>query len=406
MAIAELTSRTIAIGKQTALGTIALTSAGSYYNFRPDTSGGLTKESFESDSIRSDQQYSNPRHGLRSAQFTLSQELQIGGHNALLAGLFRAAWAVGATTGASTDMAVDATARTITRTTGSFIADGFKVGDIARFAAAGAGPAANEEVNLRLVSVTALVLTYAADPWTSGMVTDAAGDSVTLAVPGRKLQVPSTAHTKDYFTVDDFHADISQGSVLTDAIVSSAALDISPGAHATVSFEMLGVDADLDNSAAYFVTPTAAPTGALLAGPEGKLRYDGSDSVVMTQISLTIDSGGEVKAVIGANVSPDVFRLGVRATGSLSALFDGGAVLVNFDEEAEAALYIHLFADSTASSEFLTIKLPNVKINSANKAADGPAQTISGDFSAGKYVGASTVIEGTTIVLHDSTVSA
>lgn len=403
MSIAELTSRTIAIGKQSALGTIAATNAGKYQNFRPDTSGGLSKESFESDSIRRDQQYSNPRHGLRSAPFTLSQELQIGGHNDLLAGLIRAAWATGATTGSSTDMALDVDARTITRTTGSFITDGFKVGDIVR--ATGYTTAANNGTNLRLTAVTALVLTYADDAWLTGMATEAAGDTVTIATPGKKLQVPSSAHTKDYFTIDDFHADVGQGSRITDALVNSATFDISPGSHATVSFELLGIDASLDNTDAYFVTPAAAPTGSLLAGPEGKIRYDSADSAVVTQVSLTIDSGGEVKAVVGANVSPDVFRLGVRASGSLSALFDGGAILENFDNEAEAPLFVYLFADSTRNSEFLIIKLPNAKINSADKAADGPAQTISGDFSAGKYVGASTVIEGTTVVLHDSSVA-
>jgi hypothetical protein len=404
MAIAELTSRTIAIGLQSALGTIAGTGDGKYQNFRPDTSGGLTKDSFESDSIRRDQQYSNPRHGLRQGAFALSQELQIGGHNDLFAGLLRAAWAAGGTI-TGTTIGIDAGTRTISDSGNGFITAGFKVGDIVRFEAGGSGTAGNEEVNLRLLTVAAGSMTYANDPWTSVMTTDAAGDSVTLSVPGAKLSVPSSSHTKDYFTVDDWHADISQGTRITDAIVNSVEMDISPGAHATATFNMLGVNADLDNSAEYFVAADAAPTGALLAGPEGKLRYDGADSAVMTQISLTIDSGGEAKAVIGANVSPDIFRLGVRATGSLAALFDGDAILDNFDDEAEASLYIYLFADSTASSEFLIIKLPNVKINSADKASDGPAQVLSGEFSAGKYVGASTVIEGTSVVLVDSTVT-
>lgn len=404
MAIAELTSRTIAIGLQSALGTIATTGVGKYQNFRPDTSGGLEKDSFESDSIRRDQQYSNPRHGLRQAPFALSQELQIGGHNDLFAALLRAAWAAGGTI-TGTTIAIDASTRTITDSGNGFITAGFKVGDIVRYTTDGSGPAGNENVNLRLLTVAAGSMTYANDPWTSVMITDAAGDNVTISVPGKKLQVPSSAHTKNYFTIDDFHSDISQGTRITDAIVNSADMDISPGANATVNFNMLGVDASLDNTAEYFISATAAPTGALLAGPEGKLRYAGADSVVMTQISLTIDSGGEVKAVIGANVSPDVFRLGVRVTGSLGALFDGGAILTSFDAETEAPLFIYLFADSTAASEFLIIKIPNAKINSADKASDGPAQVISGDFTAGKYTAGSTVIEGSTIVLHDSSVA-
>lgn len=405
MAIAQNLFRQIAIGKQSALGTLALTNAGQLYNFRPDTSGGLSKESFESDSIRRDQQFSNPRHGLRSGAFSLSQELQLGGHTELWEGALGADFdTTPATTGSSTDMALDAAARTITRTSGSFITDGFKVGDIVR--ATGYTNAVNNGTNLRLTGVTATVLTYANDTWLPTMVTEAAGDTVTIAVPGGVCQVPSTGHTSDYYTIDDFHDDINQQSTVRDARVSSVSVDIAPGAHATVTFEFLGTDASLDGTAQYFVSPAAASTGALLAGPEGRLRYDGADSAVMTSIQFTIDRGAEVKAVVGANVSPDVFTSGVRVSGSLSALFDGGSVLVNFDEEAEASLYIYLFADSTRGSEFLLFKLPNVKINSADKSTDGQALQVSGDFSAGKYVGASTVIEGTTILINDSTVTA
>lgn len=405
MAIAQNLFRQIAIGKQAALGTLALTSVGQLYNFRPDTSGGLSKESFESDSIRRDQQFSNPRHGLRSGVFTLSQELQLGGHTELWEAALGAVFDVTpATTGSSVDMALDAAARTITRTSGSFITDGFKVGDIVR--ATGYTNSVNNGTNLRLTAVTATVLTFADDAWLPTLVTEAAGDTVTIAVPGGVLSVPSTGHTADYLTIDDFHDDINQQTTIQDARVSSVAIDVSPGAQATVTWEFLGTDADLSGTTQYFNAPTAASTGALLAGPEGLVRYDDADSAVVSALSFSIDRAAEVKAVVGANVSPDVFTAGVRMTGSISALFDGGAVLTNFDDEAEGTMYLYLFADSTRGSEFLILKLPNVKINSADKSTDGQALQVSGDFSAGKYVGASTVIEGTTLVVVDSTVTA
>lgn len=399
MAIAENTYRSIAIGKQSALGTPALTNAGKTYGFRPDTQGGLTKEAFESDSIRRDQQFNNPRHGLRQGQFTLSQELQIGGHNDLLAAACRAAWATGGTTTAST-ISIDASAREIERSGGSWITDGFKVGDIVR--CSGFTAAANNGCNLRITDVTATVMTYADDSWLPTLVTEAAGNSVTVATPGKKLAVPSTGHTKDYFTIEDWHSDINQSTVISDARIGTVSIDVSPGAHATISFQFLGRDATFGSSE-YFVAPTAAPTGALLAGPEGVLTYDGTDSAVMTGVQIEIGSNAEVKSVVGANVSPDVFTAGVRVTGSISSLFDGGAVLTNFDDEAEAALLIHLFATSAKDSDFLTIKLPRAKINGADKSTDGTALTLSGNFSAGKET-TSTVLEQTTIVFHDSSV--
>jgi hypothetical protein len=118
---------------------------------------------------------------------------------------------------------------------------------------------------------------------------------------------------------------------------------------------------------------------------------------------MKIDSAGAVKAVVGANVSPDVFREGIRVTGSLSALFDGGSILTNFTNETEAALYVYLFADSTAASEFVIIKVPNSKINGANKSTDGPAVQLSGNYSGGLLADGSTTVEQTSIVYHDST---
>lgn len=402
MAVADITNRTITVAKQSAMGTRATATDGKYYGFRPDTAGGLSKESFESDSIRTDQQYGNPRQGLRSAAFTLSQELQIGGHNMLLEGALRAAFAAGGSSAGSTDRAIDVTARTITRTSGSFITDGFKVGDIIR--AAGFADTDNNGVNLRLTAVTALVLTYAADDWLpAGMATEAAGASVTLSTPGKKLQVPSSSHTKDYFTIEDWHGDINHSTVIDDARISQVAIDISPGAHATISFQFLGRDCEY-GATEYFNTQTAAPTGALLAGPEGLLRYAGADSAVVTGVQITIDEQAQVKGVVGANVSPDVFTSGVKISGSISSLFDGGAILTNFEDGSADNLFIYLFADTTAASEFLTIKIPRASIQGADKSNDGTAVSLSGSFAAGKET-TSTTLENTTIVIHDSSVA-
>lgn len=108
--------------------------------------------------------------------------------------------------------------------------------------------------------------------------------------------------------------------------------------------------------------------------------------------------------MVGANVSPDVFAPGVKVTGSLSSLFDGGALLTSFEAGTEAPLFLYLFADSTKNSEFLIIKIPNSKILTADKSTDGPAQTLSGSFSGGKLA-SSTTQETTSIVIHDSSVA-
>lgn len=403
MTIASQIKRKVFIGKQSALGTIAGTGDGKTYNYRDGgLSGGLTKEAFESNTIRTDQQRKNASHGTRSVTKTIDQEFQVGGHTALLEGALRDAFAAGGTTGASTAIGLNSSTRKITRSSGSFVTDGFKVGDIVR--ATGFSNTGNNNKNFRLTAVSASEMTFAADSWISGLTTESAGATVTVAVPGKKLSVPATGHTNDYFTIEEWNDDIEQSEVDTDCKVSSVAISIPANGNATINFGFLGRNATYATSQ-YFVSPTAAPNGDIMAGTTGLLAYDGVDSVVLTSLDLTIDGGAEIKSVVGSNLSPDVFTGSVVVTGSMSALFEDAAILGDFDAEAEAPLYVYLFANSSANSDFVIIKLPNIKINSADKSADGTAISLSSNFSAGILTDGSTTKEQTTIVIVDSTVS-
>lgn len=403
MTIASQIKRKVFIGKQSGLGTIAGTGAGKTYNYRDGgLSGGLTKEAFESNTIRTDQQRQNASHGTRSVTKAIDQEFQIGGHTMLLEGALRSAFATGATTGGVTTIGINASTRTISRSSGSFITDGFKVGDIVR--ATGFAGAANNNKNFRLTSVAALSMVFANDAWLGTLTTEAAGATVTVAVPGKKLSVPTSGHTNDYFTIEEWNDDIAQSERDTDCKVSSMAVSIPANGNATINFSFLGRDAAYATSQ-YFIAPTAAPSGDILAGPTGLLSYDGVDSVVLTSLDMTLDAGAEIKAVVGSNISPDVFTSAVVVSGSMSALFEDAAILGDFDSETEAPLYVYMFANSSANSDFMIIKLPNIKINSADKSADGTAISLASNFSAGILADGSTTKEQTTIVIVDSSLS-
>jgi len=403
MTIASQIKRKVFIGKQSALGTKALANSGKTYNYRDGgLSGGLTKDAFESNTIRTDQQRQNATHGTRSVNKTLDQEFQVGGHTALLEGALRNAFASAATTGAVTTIGLNASTRTISRSTGSFITDGFKVGDIVRVS--GFVATANNGKNLRITAVAALSMTFANDAWLGTLTTEAAGATVTVAAAGKKLSVPLTGHTNDYFTIEEFNEDISQSETDLDCKVSSVAIAIPANGNATINFGFLGRNATYATSQ-YFTTPTDAPNGDILAGTTGLLSYNGVDSVVLTNVSINLDAGAEIKAVVGSNISPDVFTSAVVVTGSMAALYEDATILNDFDAEVEAPLYVYLFANDTASSDFVIIKLPNIKINSAEKSADGTAISLSSNFSAGVLLDGSTTKEQTTICIIDSTVA-
>lgn len=403
MTIASQIKRKVFIGKQSALGTKALANSGKTYNYRDGgLSGGLTKEAFESNTIRTDQQRQNASHGTRSVNKTLDQEFQIGGHTALLEGALRNAFATAATTGAVTTIGLNATTRTISRSSGSFITDGFKVGDIVR--ATGFVASGNNNKNFRITSVAALSMVFANDAWLGTLTTETAGATVTVAGAGKKLSVPLTGHTNDYFTIEEWNDDISQSETDLDCKVSSVAIAIPANGNATVNFGFLGRNATYDTTQ-YFTSPTDAPNGDILAGTTGLLSYNGVDSVVLTNVSINLDAGAEIKAVVGSNISPDVFTSAVVVSGSMAALYEDATILNDFDDEVEAPLFVYLFADSTANSDFVIIKLPNIKINSAEKSSDGTAISLSSNFSAGVLLDGSTTQEQTTIVIVDSSVA-
>lgn len=400
MGIANTSIQQIRIGKQSAKGTIlpAADAGAKLYNF-VDTSGSLAKESFESNTIRTTQQRLNPRHGTRSVPFTLNQELQIGGHNEIVAAILRAAFATAATTGSVSQSLVTAT-RTISRASGSYITDGFKVGDIVRIS--GAVDSDNNGVNLRLTSVIALEMVYAADPWLPAGMSDITTTAITVAVPGKKCSIPQSGHTTDYFTIEDWQSDVPSSRRHTDMRPASVDIAVPPNGHATFSTNWLGIDSDVETTE-WFTNEAAASTGALLAGPQGLIRYNGVDSAVVADFSVNINNSAEIKQVVGTDLSPDVFVGMTVVTGSMSAMFDANTFLDNFEAETVAPLYLYLFEDSTAGSDFVIIKLPSVKVNSADSASDGVARTVSMNFTSGENVDGSTTIEQTSIVYHDST---
>lgn len=403
MTIASQIKRKVFIGKQSALGSIASTSAGKTYNYREGgLSGGLTKDSFASNTIRTDQQRPNGTHGTRSVNRSLDQELQFGGHTELLAGALRNSWDAASTTGAVTTIGLNSSTKAITRSTGSFIADGFKVGDIVR--ATGFAAAGNNNKNFRLTAVAALSMTFANDSWLGTLTTESAGATVTVASPSKKLSIPSTGHTNDYFTIEEFNEDIAQSERDVDCKISTMAITIPANGNATVNFGFLGRDASYDTTQ-YFSNPADAPSGEILNGVNGLLSYNGADSVVLTNVSISLDAGAEIKPVVGSNISPDVFTSAATITGSMSALFEDDAILGDFNGEVEAPLFVYMFANTSANSDFIIIKLPNIKINSADKSADGTAISLASNFSAGVLLDGSTVKEQTSIVIMDSTVA-
>jgi hypothetical protein len=391
MSIPTAVNKSVIIGKETTFGTAATDSTGKILR-RVSADINLVKNTFESNEIRTDYQIVDFRHGSRRVEGSIEGELSCATYELPFAALLRGSWASGVTTGTVITIAA-ADEGTFTRSAGSYVTDGFKVGDV--IDVSGFTTAANNGRFL-VSAVSATVLTVTA----TTLVDEVEGDSVTIAVAGKKLQVPSTGHTNDSFTIEQLYemgaTDVSELAV--GCKFSTCSINVQPGGMTTVSFGVLGKDMDSD-STAYFQSPTAQTTTGVLAGPQGSILLDGAEIAVVTGYSVEIDGGAEVGEVVGSLTTPDIFVGPVRVSGQVTAYFLNDALWDAFKDEDELSLILRL---DSAADETFAIKLPRIKLGGNTKddpATGGIVQTI--PFTALKYVGSGNV-EGSTIVFQDS----
>ena len=394
MTIPSGINKAVIIAKETNWGEAPTVTAGKTAR-RVSADINLVKNTFESNEIRTDYQIADMRHGSRRVEGTLEGELSCGTYEDVFAAILRAAFAGGATTGAVATIAADDDG-TFTRSVGSFVSDGFKVGDY--ITVSGFTEAANNG-NFLISGVSATVLTVTA----TTLVDEVEGDTVTIAVAGQKCMVPSTGHTNDSFTIEQLYemgaTDVSELAV--GCKFSTCSINITPGGMTTLSFGVLGKDMDSDTSA-YFSSPAAQTTTGVMAGPQGYLLVGGSAIAVVTGATIEIDGGMEVGEVIGSQVTPDVFVGPVRVSGQLTAYFLNNTLWTAFKDESELSLVI---LQTDAAGNAFVIKLPRIKLGGASKddpPTGGTVQTI--PFTALKYVGTGPY-EASTICLQDSTLS-
>lgn len=404
MAIATGVAKQLVYKVQSALGTKA--TAASAQLLRRVTSGlELTKNTFQSNEIRTDYQISDMRHGSRSVTGPIDGELSPGTYEDFMASMVRRDFAaVSAITGASVTITGSAAPYTVARAAGSYLTDGIKVGDVVRLSV-GSLDAANINKNLHVASVTATEIdVYPLNG--SDMTAEGPIASTTITVIGQKTFVPETGHTNNYYTIEHWYSDISQSESFVDCKVNTAAVNIPPSGMATINFGFLGRNMDIASSQ-YFTTPTAATTTGVTAGANGILMVDGVKVGNVTGISFDVNGNMSTEEVVGSNVTPDVFAGSVGVTGQLTILFEDATYTNIFANETEASVSIALTTDNTATADFIAFTLPRIKAggNSKDDGQKGIVQTVPFTALLDGTGGAGTDSEKSTLVIQDSTIT-
>src|SRR5574343_1223500 len=151
----------------------------------------LTKDTYQSNEIRTDQQMQDMRHGVRRVAGTINGELSPGTYADFMAAALRKAFvAVSSVTGLSLTVASSGAFYTLTRGSGDYLTSGIKRGDVVRVTA---GTGLNSDVlnkNMLVVGLTATMMTVKVLNGSS--ITTGSGTTCTIAMSGKKTWAPTT----------------------------------------------------------------------------------------------------------------------------------------------------------------------------------------------------------------------
>ena len=390
-------NKIVSYKKETTFGVLPA-AAGAQTIRRVSSSFNLAKETYQSEEIRTDYQITDFRHGVRSVEGNVSGELSAGAYADFLASALARNWtAATPTTLDSTTIASVGGTYTITRTTGSYLTDGVRVGNVIRLTGFAT---ANNNKNLLVIALTATVATVIAlNGNTLTPETVASGGA--YVVTGKSTYAPTTGHTDDSYSFESWYSDIGQSEVYVGNKVNTVGIALPATGLTTVEIGFMGQDLKQRGATQYFTSPTAQGNNGIFAAVNGALIVNGSPVALVTSANININRNMTSEAVVGSNIKPEIYEGRIVVEGDFSTLFQDGVFANYFDTEAEISLVIALTANSSANSEFMSFTLPRLKLSTDTK-DDGEKGLVSqNSFQALKGTGTNG-FEATTIMIQDS----
>lgn len=368
---------------------------------RVSSNFNLTKKTLSSAEKRQDRQRADYRHGLGQVTGRIAGELSAGTYQSFHEALCRQAVQSAATTGAIITVTAQASGPQFSRSAGSFLTDGFKVYDVVRWSGF-AGATANNSRNFLITALTAADMTGIFLDGTA-VAADAAGDSVTCTVVGKKTWVPTTGHIDPHFDIEHWHADISQSELYLGNKLNSYALGLDADRLVSVDMDFVGKDQE-NATSEYYTSPTAETESGLLS-PAGFIYVGGTQVALVTDLQIN-GAGGMMVAdrAVGATRPPAILEGTVVVSGQVSAYFQDATLRDLFLNETEAAI-VGLFTDGdAATADFVSFVMSRCKMGGASKDGGerGYVQTLPFEALLDVNGGAALANLKTTLAIQDS----
>lgn len=401
MAIGKGVAKLVGYKKETTWG-VPAGASGAKLLRRVTADFNLTKENYESNEINPSFQTIDSRHGVRSVEGSLEAELSPGTYSDFIGSILAKDFAVGGTTaGASITIATSGVLYTLTRAAGSFLTDGFYVGNIIRLTGAGFAPA-NVGNNLLIVGLSALVATVVLLSGTA-LVAEGPIAAAGVNVVGKQSYVPLTGHTDQSYTVEQWFSDIAQSEVYTGLKPASIALSLPSTGLVTASLQFMGKNLEQTGVTQYFTSPAATNTEGIFAAVSGAVIVNGIPVGLITSADLSISRNQEAANVVGSNSAADIFVGRITVNGSMSVYFQDTTFRDYFDDEAKISLVFALTTGEEKDAEAMSFAMGKVKVNSSSRQDAELGLTQSMDFQALQNEVVTGGLVASTILVQDTT---
>ncbi len=342
-----------------------------------------------------------------SVDGTISGEMSVGTCQAFIESVLRQLVLTTVSVGSLTDLVSASTGTntgTITTTAGAFMTGNlFKIGMVVRCTGFTSPATANNTANMVITAMTNKILTVARLDG-GAIVAKTESGSVTIAEIGKHTFIPTSGHTRDYYTIEHNFQDIVQSEVFTDCVISQMDIKLPATGMAMIDFNVKGIDM-VPGTTGYFVTPSAVTTGTTLAAANGVVYLNGTAIALITGMNVSVKGGHTtIGGVVGSNVEPDIFPGTVTADGQITVLFANATARDYFINETEVSLYAVFTTDNTATSDFTAISMSRVKMGGASKDDGEKGLVMTMPFVALENTsgGSGTSTHATTIAIQDS----
>lgn len=362
MTTAQGINKLTVIKAQSGLGVPAAGSGGQVLR-RVTSVAKEVRATYENNEIVTHQQSTGVNLGTASTDWQFDGLLSPGTYSILLQALLRKVFtATTAMTGLSITIAGTAPTFTLTRSAGSFLTDGVKIGDVVRITAGTYTNGVNRDNNLFVTGVTATVLTVFVLNNTV-LIAEGPIASSTVTVIGKKSLVPLTGHTDTIFTLEEWYADLTKSELFPDLRVGKADIGLPASGNATIKLASQGLGVRTLGNSQVLTTPTTATTSPVLTSVRGSLVVNGAEILTVTGVQLAIDTGLVIEGpIVGSNFAPDMSHGRIKVSGSFTGFFDSTTISTLYKNETLTSLVAVMAADNTNNADFVSFNLSAIKL--------------------------------------------